>query len=64
MDYFELGNTARCHRCNCWIGIGDIYETDGDEGRLLCLKCDSVIGYTWDKEWLRMLARNCCELLD
>jgi hypothetical protein len=66
MLYFELADEAYCAGCNKWIGINDIYQPDGseNEGRLNCLKCDSIIGYTWDKEWLRMIDRNCCILLD
>jgi hypothetical protein len=44
--------------------MNEIYLPDGseNEGRLNHLKCDTTIGYTWDPEWLRMIARNCGEL--
>ena len=64
MDYFELGNEALCIGCHKYIGMNEIYLPDGseNEGRLNHLKCDTTIGYTWDPEWLRMIARNCGEL--
>ena len=29
----------------------ELFLPDGEEGQVLCLKCNNVVGYTWDKEW-------------
>jgi len=66
MLYFEILNLVYCFMCKQWVEFKDIYLPDGseNEGRLNHLKCDSTIGYTWDPEWLRMIDRNCGNLLD
>ena len=66
MLYFEMDNKAYCFNCNKWIEINDIYLPDGseNEGRLNHLKCDTTVGYTFDKEWLNMIEINCGYILE
>ncbi len=34
----------------------EVYLPDGseNEGRVCCLKCDRVLGFTWDKVWQQL----------
>lgn len=59
MLYSELLNLTYCFNCKEWIDELDIYQPDGfeNEGRLCHLKCDSIVGYTWDPEWQMMLSK-------
>ena len=32
----------------------EVYLPDGEEGRVSCLKCDNVLGFTWDNVWQQL----------
>jgi hypothetical protein len=45
-----------CFICNAYKDPNtEIYLPDGSEnkGRVSCLKCDSILGYTFDLNWKR-----------
>ena len=44
-----------CDKCKKYKDpYTEIYLPDGSEnkGKICCLDCDNVLGYTWDKSWL------------
>lgn len=52
--------TIYCSICNKWLNQYSIYLPDGSEnkGRVCCLNCDNILGYTWDKEWKLLIGEE------
>jgi hypothetical protein len=48
-----------CFHCKKYLDpYTEIYLFDGEEGRICCLECDNVVGYTWDRTWIEFWREN------
>lgn len=43
-----------CRGCNKWLSVREWYLPDGMSGRVCCLKENHIMGYTWDKEYIKL----------